>query len=52
MTHYMKVCKECEKIMEQCRCPGPKSVTYETCEQCKIKVFEELDSNGDIERNN
>lgn len=51
-NHYIVKCEGCGEVVRQCRCPGPKAVTYETCEECKKKVFEELENNGDTERNN
>lgn len=44
MNHYKVVCKQCETIMSQCRCPDPnKKVYYEICEKCKSKVAEKSD---------
>jgi len=43
--HYQVLCKECDTVITQCRCPGwgkPKTTTYETCQQCKDAVFEKL----------
>ena len=39
--HHKTICKECEAVIEQCRCPSKdKTIIYETCDQCKIAVFE------------
>ena len=51
MGHFKRECKECGRIVAQCRCPGPKSTEYVTCDECKKKVFEEL-SDGNTKRDN
>lgn len=34
--HFCVKCKNCQRIMAQCRCPDPnKTVTWDTCEDCK-----------------
>jgi len=36
MCHFMIVCKECDKIIKQCKCMDKnKEVKYDTCEECK-----------------
>jgi hypothetical protein len=36
--HYKVLCKECTKLMSQCRCPDQnKKIHYETCDDCKNK---------------
>jgi len=36
MGHGKTICKECKKIMIQCRCmEGHKKTEYDICEQCK-----------------
>jgi hypothetical protein len=33
--HYRVECSSCGKVIRQCRCMGPKTIIYETCDQCK-----------------
>lgn len=34
--HFIEKCKECGKVIIQCRCPDPnKKVILSTCEDCK-----------------
>lgn len=43
--HYQILCKECDTVIEQCRCPAwgsGKATTYEICEKCK-ELKEEKD---------
>lgn len=43
MTHGHRTvkCKECDKTISNCRCMRKdKTIIYETCDQCKIAVFE------------
>ena len=35
MGHFKTVCSCCGTVIAQCRCPGPKKVSYETCAVCK-----------------
>lgn len=35
--HFKKVCENCEKVIEQCRCPGDKTIQYGICDKCKEK---------------
>ena len=54
-NHYIVKCEGCGEVVRQCRCPSwgqSKPIMYETCEECKKKVFEELEKDGDTERNN
>lgn len=38
--HSRTVCKECDKIISQCRCMSKdKTTTYDTCDACKIIAF-------------
>ena len=38
MGHFIVVCKDCKKIITQCRCPAKdKRTIYETCDKCKEK---------------
>ncbi len=48
-THFMILCKECEKIILQCKCLWDGKPRYkEICERCKNKLlgFEEQNSEG------
>ena len=41
--HFKKICKKCEKVIEQCRCLGPyKMITYGICEKCKDDLYKDL----------
>lgn len=33
--HYIKRCKNCQTVIGQCRCMGPKKTIWEMCEKCK-----------------
>ncbi len=33
--HEAVICSLCNTTISQCRCPGPKTVTYDTCDKCK-----------------
>jgi len=46
-NHYKTVCKECGDVINQCRCPGDKKITYEVCEKCS--EINELDVEEDNE---
>ena len=46
-NHYKTVCKDCGDVINQCRCPGDKKVTYDTCEKCS--EINELDVEEDNE---
>jgi len=41
MSHFIKYCVSCQKVIEQCRCPSvpgnPKSVEYGVCPECLAK---------------
>lgn len=38
MAHFIKICKECGKVISHCRCPSQhKTKTYEVCDECKSK---------------
>jgi predicted nucleic acid-binding Zn ribbon protein len=46
MSHYIKKCKECGAVIEQCRCFAlDKTVTYGLCEDCKAKMPKEAVQN-------
>lgn len=45
-SHYKIVCKKCGDVISQCRCPGDKKVTYDTCEKCS-----EISEVDDVEEN-
>lgn len=32
--HYLVKCRICDGIIRQCRCTGPKTITYEVCDSC------------------
>ena len=36
-NHYVKKCSECKRVVEQCRCIGPKPVIWVVCDFCKKK---------------
>lgn len=43
MNHFIKYCKECNKVIAQCRCPKEnKEIQYGICSECKAKK----ESNG------
>jgi len=46
-NHYKTVCKDCGDVINQCRCPGDKKVTYDICEKCS--EINELDVEEDNE---
>lgn len=34
-VHFKLVCKKCDRVTGQCRCPGPKKIRYiESCAVC------------------
>ncbi len=36
--HFKTICKSCEKLMGQCRCPSEnKEIRYDVCDSCKIE---------------
>ena len=35
MSHYIKKCRTCERVISQCRCPGPKEIQWDVCKGCK-----------------
>jgi hypothetical protein len=38
MEHFKKICTECKKVIEQCRCmDANKVVLYDICDECKAK---------------
>jgi len=38
MSHYIEYCKECKKVISQCRCPSnDKEVRYGLCKECADK---------------
>lgn len=43
MSHYKKLCKECDTIIDQCRCMfGDKEIRYGTCNDCKCNKSEAI----------
>ena len=46
MNHFIKKCKECDVVINQCRCADPrKEVIYTLCKKCK-KIKEEDQEHG------
>lgn len=38
MSHFIEICKVCECVISQCRCPSPdKEKRYGVCNACKAK---------------
>ena len=35
--HFIEKCKNCQVIIRQCRCMGPKDVKWSLCSNCKRK---------------
>lgn len=33
--HFRQLCRHCGEVIMQCRCPGPKPITYGVCEACR-----------------
>ena len=43
MSHFIKYCEVCKKIMSQCRCMAcDKEVLYGLCDDCKNVIQKEL----------
>lgn len=41
--HYKVVCKYCDAVMQQCRCPAPdKTIAAGVCEKCLKKPLGEV----------
>lgn len=39
--HFIELCKDCGKVISQCRCPDPnKTKTYSVCKECQSKQQE------------
>lgn len=36
MSHFKKVCQDCEAILVQCRCPGPKDIERVPCPKVDV----------------
>lgn len=36
-SHFRVECRHCGTVIRQCKCPGPKTVLYETCRECGEK---------------
>ena len=32
--HFLKICKLCNSVISQCRCPGPKTIQTGICDIC------------------
>lgn len=42
MSHFIEVCKICETVISQCRCPSPnKEKRYGLCCNCKVAIGED-----------
>jgi hypothetical protein len=52
MEHYIKKCKMCEVVLEQCRCPDlHKNITYGLCGECRISLSaQELGKLGGLKK--
>ena len=37
MSHFIKICKKCKGVINQCRCIGDKEKTYGICDECKLE---------------
>jgi len=37
-SHFKVECSECHATVTQCRCLGPKKITYIVCDACKKKA--------------
>lgn len=35
--HFIEKCGYCDAVIMQCRCPGPKQVTWGICKKCLAK---------------
>lgn len=43
MSHFKTLCKLCEDVITQCRCPSPdKFIKYDVCDNC-VDKFEEAE---------
>ena len=39
MTHFIEKCKECEKVISQCRCPDlNKTIRWGICKECSMAM--------------
>lgn len=46
--HKTTKCKECDKVISTCRCPSKdKTIIYETCDQCKITLFDKQEKKNE-----
>lgn len=34
-SHFIIRCKNCQKVISQCRCMGPKKESWSLCDSCK-----------------
>jgi len=42
MSHFIKLCRVCNAVISQCRCPSPnKTTSYGLCSQCTSKGVRE-----------
>lgn len=38
--HFKLICKECQTVISQCRCPAPdKEIRYSICDTCKAQLL-------------
>lgn len=37
-NHFITKCSNCDKIINQCRCPGPKTLRLQVCAECATKL--------------
>lgn len=52
--HLIVKCRHCHRVIKQCRCPGPKPVWWDTCDDCAAagktakdaELLEDKDGNG------
>lgn len=41
MRHFRVICKKCDSVIRQCRCPNPaKETQYEICDRCNNSSLE------------
>lgn len=53
-NHYKVVCRKCNAIITQCRCPDKnKEIRWDVCPSCKTELAkEESAEKKDVEKNN
>jgi hypothetical protein len=50
MSHGIIKCKNCTKTILQCRCPGPHTIKYELCEDCKKEIDKDAEEAAEVLR--